>query len=57
MTTPAKTRKEIAFQYCVDVKTLQRWCDRHGIDLEKRARLSPKVVQQIYDTFGCPIMP
>lgn len=57
MESQAKTRKEIADQYGINVKTLSRWCVKHNIPLEKRDRVPPKIVQQIYDQFGCPIMP
>lgn len=53
----AKTRKEIAADYGIDVKTLNRWCIKGGIALEKRDRITPKLAEQIYEKFGRPIMP
>lgn len=57
MDLQAKTRKEIADEYGVDVKTIARWCDKRGIELEKRDRIPPKALLEIYDQFGCPIAP
>ncbi|MBL7826076.1 MAG: hypothetical protein JNJ57_05555 [Saprospiraceae bacterium] len=53
----AKTRKELAAEYGIDTKTLQRWCEKGGILLEKRERIKPKMVAQIYEKFGRPITP
>lgn len=54
MISQVKTRKEIADQYGVDVKTLIKWCEKEGVQLEKRSRLLPKVVKEIYERLGSP---
>jgi abortive infection bacteriophage resistance protein len=50
----AKTRKEIAFEYGINVKTLTRWLRNYEIILE-RGLITPKKQLEIYNKLGCPI--
>lgn len=52
----AKTRQEIADEYGIAVRTLNRWFKKHNLEIPKRDRISPKDVIKIYDEFGCPNM-
>jgi abortive infection bacteriophage resistance protein len=50
----AKTRKEIAFEYGINVKTLSRWLKNNGVILD-RGLITPKKQLEIYNKLGCPI--
>ncbi len=52
----AKTRQEIADEYGVDVRKLNRWFKKHNLEIPKRDRITPKDITKIYDAFGCPNM-
>jgi DNA invertase Pin-like site-specific DNA recombinase len=48
-----KSRQEIAIEYGINRKTLQRWLDRENIKLPHRLLL-PREQDIIYQTFGWP---
>ncbi|GAB4498818.1 MAG: hypothetical protein OHK0019_34800 [Saprospiraceae bacterium] len=50
----AKTRQEIAAEYGIAVRTLNRWLKKRNLEIPKRDRISPKDIIRIYDEFGCP---
>lgn len=50
----AKTRQQIADEYFIHPKTLNRWLIRHEIVLPK-GNLAPLYQKMIYETFGYPI--
>lgn len=50
---PVKSRKSIADEYGIDVRTLRRWCHRHNLSLPAGS-LSPKYQRIIYESFGPP---
>lgn len=52
-----KTRQELANEYGVDVKTLLRWITKRGIALEKRDRITPNLINSIYELLGQPSSP
>ncbi len=52
----AKTRQEVATEYGICTKTLRRWLKKSNITLPSRDLISPKMIQEIYNRFGCPIM-
>lgn len=49
----SKTRKEIAAEYGIDVRTLYRWLKNAGIVLSKN-RVNPAEQEIIYQKFGKP---
>jgi DNA invertase Pin-like site-specific DNA recombinase len=49
----AKTRKEVAFEYGIRVRTLYRWLKKTNIVLPK-GLIKPYHLQIIYDRFGIP---
>jgi DNA invertase Pin-like site-specific DNA recombinase len=49
----AKTRKEVASEYGISVKTLNRWQKKENINLPP-GLIKPLHLQIIYDTFGGP---
>jgi hypothetical protein len=49
----AKSKKEIANEYGICTKTLNKWLDEEGIVL-KRGLISPKKQETIYERFGFP---
>ena len=56
METPeiyAKTRREVAIEYCISVKTLYRWIKSAGIEI-KQGLIRPNELKVIYNTFGAP---
>jgi hypothetical protein len=50
---PVKTHDAIAQDYCINVRTLRRWCKRERLEIP-RGSLSPKFQHLIYETFGYP---
>lgn len=55
MTTPVKTRQEIAREYGISTKTLSRWIKKHGIPAYKRDLITPLILSEIYLKLGCPM--
>jgi hypothetical protein len=56
METPelkAKTRNEVADEYCISVKTLSRWLKSANIILIA-GLIKPNELLKIYETFGMP---
>jgi DNA invertase Pin-like site-specific DNA recombinase len=51
----AKSRQEIAIEYGINRKTLQRWLDKENIRLPHRLLL-PQEQDIIYKTFGAPVV-
>ena len=49
----AKTRIQIAIEYCISVKTLYRWLKSEGIYLNS-GLIKPNELRLIYSTFGAP---
>jgi hypothetical protein len=49
----AKTRKEVADEYCISERTLFRWLKRANIKLTL-GLIRPCDLRIIYDTFGIP---
>lgn len=49
----AKTRQEIAEEYGISRRTLQRWLKKMGINLTN-GLLTPSEQRQIYKKFGLP---
>jgi DNA-binding XRE family transcriptional regulator len=49
----SKTRQEVADEYGVSRKTFGRWLKDAGIS-PGRGRLTPAILNQIYDHFGEP---
>ena len=49
----AKTRKEIAAEYGIDARTLNKWLQRRQVALPS-GNLCPSSQQLIYDTLGWP---
>lgn len=49
----AKTRKQIADEYGICTKTLNKWFKKEEIDLQ-RGLISPKSQELIYLKFGFP---
>jgi DNA invertase Pin-like site-specific DNA recombinase len=49
----AKTRKEVAIEYGIEVRTLYRWLKKEDIRLSK-GLIKPKHLKTIYETFGKP---
>ena len=47
------SKKELAALYNVHRDTIQRWCQRIGIET-KKGLLTPKNVRQLYDEYGVP---
>lgn len=56
MPTKAKTRLQVATEYGICAKTLNRWLKKSKILVPSRDLIPPKIVDQIYQQFGCPIM-
>ena len=52
-TGKAKTRKEIAEEYGVHPKTLNRWFKKYNFNLPT-GKITPKDLIKIYSTFGTP---
>ena len=50
---PAKSRQQIALEYGVCTKTLNKWLKSAGINLPK-GLVTPYYQQIIYDEFGVP---
>lgn len=53
MIRKTKTRQEIAEEYGINRRTLQRWLKQENIDLPNRL-LGPKEQARIYQLFGKP---
>lgn len=51
-----KTRQQLAAEYGISVRTLNRWFEKSDLPIRRRDILSPKMVEQIYEHFGRPIM-
>jgi hypothetical protein len=51
----AKSRQEIAIEYGINRKTLQRWLDKENIQLPHRLLL-PQEQEIIYNRFGLPVI-
>jgi DNA invertase Pin-like site-specific DNA recombinase len=49
----AKTRKEVAIEYGIEVRTLYRWLKKEDIILSK-GLIKPINLKKIYKTFGEP---
>lgn len=49
----SKTRQEVADEYGVSRKTFSKWLKNAGLD-PGRSRLTPAILNQIYDYFGEP---
>jgi hypothetical protein len=49
----AKTRQQIANEYCINARTLYRWMKSAGIDLNQ-GLINPNDLWLIYKTFGAP---
>lgn len=52
----AKSRQEVADEYGIGVKTLNRWFKKANIKIT-RGLLDPYHLQIIYNTFGVPKRP
>lgn len=50
----AKTRQQLAQEYGICVRTLNRWFVKAQLAIPNREILSPSLVQKVYDRFGCP---
>ncbi len=48
-----KTRQQIAIEYGISSRTLQRWIDKKDIKLSA-GLINPKEQEIIYETFGNP---
>ena len=48
-----KTRKELAIKYGVNVKTLNKWIEKAGLEFTG-CNLTPKEVLKIYEKLGYP---
>jgi hypothetical protein len=53
MNLKAKTRQEIAIEYAISVKTLNRWFKRENIKIPQ-GLIDPYHQRIIYETFGIP---
>lgn len=51
----AKTRKEVAIEYGIKVRTLYRWLKKEDIRLPS-GLIKPKHLKMIYETFGHPLL-
>ncbi len=49
----AKTKQQIANEYGICTKTLNKWLKEHKIHI-KKGLITPKVQQQIYRKLGLP---
>ena len=49
----AKTRQEVAGEYAITPRTLQRWLKKADIK-PSRGRLTPFYLERIYTAFGKP---
>jgi len=52
---PVKTRKCIADEYEIDVRTLGRWFFKHDLSFPSGA-LTPRSQRIIYEAFGPPLL-
>jgi hypothetical protein len=50
----AKSRKELAAEYGVCVRTIRRWLKRKGFDHLPSERIRPVDLRKIYKAFGLP---
>lgn len=48
-----KSRKELANEYNISVRTFRRWLARHNIKIPS-GLVSPIYIRKIYQTFGEP---
>jgi predicted site-specific integrase-resolvase len=53
MSSKAKTRIEIAEEYGISRRTLQRWLKKEKIEVSK-GLIKPEELNRIYDRFGKP---
>lgn len=53
MSHKAKTRIEIAAEYGISRRTLQRWLKKEKIEVS-RGLIKPEELKRIYDKFGKP---
>jgi phage antirepressor YoqD-like protein len=56
LTIKTKTRKEVAEEYGICEKTLNRWLKRNNIIIH-RGLIDPHHLMRIYETFGVPNSP
>jgi hypothetical protein len=54
LTSKAKTRKEVADEFGIDVKTLNSKLENTGIFIKPGSRLFPKDLVLIYNALGTP---
>lgn len=52
----AKTRQQIADEYGISVRTLNRWLKKSQLPIPPRDLIPPKWLAAIYDRYGCPIV-
>ncbi len=50
----AKTRQQIAYEYGICVRTLNRWFVKAQLAIPNREILPPYLVRKVYERFGCP---
>ncbi len=51
----AKSRQEIANEFGISARTLDRWLKKHGILFEHQRLLTPKEQEEVYAALGNPM--
>ena len=53
----AKTRKELAAEYGISVKTLNKRIKEAGLEIPSYRLLFPEMLKQVYSALGIPSVP